>query len=78
MASSKDTKPNESIADEWLEEDKLMLLECWSRDGYTFQDISNKIGISPSTLRIWKKKYPEIKDALKNGREIIDYKVENA
>ena len=78
MASSKDTKPNESIADEWLEEDKLMLLECWSRDGYTFQDISNKIGISPSTLRVWKKKYIEIKDALKNGREIIDYKVENA
>lgn len=76
MASEK-TK-NECIATEWLEEDNLMLLECWARDGYTFQDIANRIGISISTLRGWRVKYPEIDSALKKGREIIDYKVENA
>lgn len=77
MASEKKTK-NKCIAEEWLEEDNLMLLECWARDGYTFQDIANRIGISISTLRMWRAQYPEIDNALKKGREIIDYKVENA
>ena len=77
MASEKKTK-NECIATDWLEEDNLMLLECWARDGYTFQDIANRIGISISTLRAWRVQYPEIDSALKKGREIIDYKVENA
>lgn len=69
---------NQCIATDWLEEDNLMLLECWTRDGYTFEDIANKIGISYSALRKWRKDYPEIDKALKAGREIIDYKVENA
>src|SRR5574344_3127104 len=77
MASGSKTK-NECIATEWLEEDNLMLLECWARDGYTFQDIANRIGVSISTLRMWRVQYPEIDSALKKGREIIDYKVENA
>lgn len=69
---------NQCQATDWLEEDNLMLLECWTRDGYTFQDIANKIGITYNTLRWWRKQYPEIDKALKAGREIIDYKVENA
>lgn len=77
MASEKKTK-NECIATEWLEEDNLMLIECWARDGYTFQDIANRIGIAVSTLRGWRAQYPEFNEALKRGREIIDYKVENA
>ena len=69
---------NECIATDWLEEENLMLLECWARDGYTLQDICNRIGIAMSTLTAWRKQYPEIDKALKNGREIVDYKVENA
>lgn len=69
---------NQCQATDWLEEDNLMLLECWTRDGYTFQDIANRIGVTVETLRGWRRKYPEIDDALKKGREIIDYKVENA
>ena len=26
----------------------------------------------------WKKKFPEISDALKTGKEVVDYQVENA
>lgn len=77
MASVSKTK-NECVAAEWLEEDNLMLLECWARDGYTFQDIANRIGIAVSTLRMWRMQYKDIDNALKKGREIIDYKVENA
>ena len=69
---------NQCQATDWLEEDNLMLLECWTRDGYTFQDIANRIGIAVETLRAWRRQYHEIDDALKKGREIIDYKVENA
>lgn len=69
---------NASTVDKWLEEDGLMLIECWSRDGYTIADIANKIGVDPKTLYDWRSQYPEINDALRNGREIVDYKVENA
>lgn len=72
------TTKNNCQATDWLEEDKLMLLGCWTRDGYTFQDVANRIGIAVETLRHWRRIYPEIDEALKSGREIIDYKVENA
>lgn len=78
MASKTKVAKNAYIAEEWLEEDNLMLLECWARDGYTFQDVANKIGIDISALKKWRVQYPEIDRALKKGREIIDYKVENA
>lgn len=71
-------RKNAGIVDEWLDEDNLELLECWSRDGYTLQDIAERIGINRATLDQWRKVYPEIALALKRGREIIDYKVENA
>lgn len=69
---------NACPAQDWLEEDQLMLLECWTRDGYTLTDIANKIGINLSTLSAWQRDYPEIKEALRKGREIVDYQVENA
>lgn len=69
---------NASVVDKWLEEDGLMLIECWSRDGYTIEDIANKIGVNKKTIYDWRSQYPEIEHALRNGREIIDYKVENA
>lgn len=64
--------------EEWLYDDKLMLLECWARDGFTFKDIADRIGISDKQLGKWRKQYSEIDQALKSGREIIDYKVENS
>lgn len=64
--------------DKWLEEENLMLIECWMRDGYTIEDVANKIGVEKKTLYDWRAQYPEIEKALRNGKEIIDYKVENA
>lgn len=77
MANGRGTNPLVDV-EEWLEDDNLMLLECWSRDGYTFQDIANRIGITTKTLSRWREEYDDIDKALKQGREIIDYKVENA
>ena len=78
MASNTKSIGMQPRAEEWLEEDNLMLLECWARDGYTVRDICNRIGISETTFKSWRHRYPEIDKALKAGREIIDYKVENA
>ena len=66
------------LLDKWLKEENLMLLECWSRDGYTQTDIARRIGINVDTLSMWKKRFPEIANALNTGRELTDYKVENA
>jgi len=68
---------NNSKVDEWLKEEKLELLSCWARD-FTLSDIAKKIGVSEKTLISWRKTYPEIEQAIKDGKEIVDYRVENA
>lgn len=64
--------------DYWHTKDGLILLECWTRDGLTDEQIAKNIGIQRPTLYDWKKKYSDISDALKKGKEIVDYEVENA
>ena len=64
--------------DEWLEPDKLILLEGWSRDGLTQEQIAHNMGIGLTTLKEWRKKEPTIETTLKKGREVADYEVENA
>ena len=63
---------------EWLEKDKLILLEGWARDGLTDEQIAKNIGINRTTLYDWKKKEVNIADTLKKGKEVIDFEVENA
>ena len=63
---------------EWLEKDKLILLEGWARDGLTDEQIAKNIGINRTTLYDWKKKETNIANALKKGKEVIDFEVENA
>lgn len=62
----------------WLSDDGLTLLQGWARDGLSDEQIARQMGISRSTLSDWKKKFPDISDALKKGKEIVDYEVENA
>ena len=67
-----------SKINDWLEKDKLILLEGWARDGLTDEQIAKNIGINRTTLYDWKKKEINIADALKKGKEVIDFEVENA
>ena len=64
--------------EEWLTADKLLLLEGWARQGLTDEQIATNIGVSRSTLSDWKKRYTDISDTLKKGKEIVDIQVENA
>ncbi|NMH83283.1 helix-turn-helix domain-containing protein [Heyndrickxia coagulans] len=63
---------------EWLTPENLTLLEGWARDGLTDEQIAENIGIRRETLYDWKKRYPNISNALKRGKEVIDRQVENA
>ena len=63
---------------DWITEEGLLKIEGWARDGLTDEQISHNIGIHPSTLYEWQKKYPEITEALKKGKEVVDRQVENA
>lgn len=63
---------------EWLTKEGLIRLEGWARDGLTNEQIADNIGINPDTLYTWIKKYAEISEALKRGKEVIDRHVENA
>ena len=62
----------------WLEPEGLTLLEGWARDGLTDEQIAAKIRINPATLYDWQKKFPKISEALKKGKEVVDFEVENA
>ena len=53
-------------------------MQGWARDGLTDEQIAKKMGISPSTLYEWEKKYAEMLEALKKGKEVVDFEVENA
>lgn len=64
--------------EKWLEEDNLLLLESWARDGLTDEQIAHNMGISTATLYNYKKSHLEILNALKKGKEVVDYEVENA
>ena len=71
-------KERDSKVDYWLTEDGLILIEAWARDGYLLNEIADRMGIERYTLSKWRKRYPEIAQALNTGKELVDYKVENA
>lgn len=64
--------------DFWLTPEGLILLRAKSRDSLTKNELARKLGIAPKTLSLWESKYPEIEEALRQGREITDVRVENA
>lgn len=63
---------------EWLDKDKLVLLQGWKRDGLTDAEIAHNMGISINTLNKWKREHVQIGQALKRGRDEINIIVENA
>lgn len=63
---------------EYLTKDGQTKLEGWARSGLTDEQIAKNIGVHKATLYDWKNKYPEIDEALKRGKEVVDFEVENA
>lgn len=63
---------------EWLTDEGLTLIEGWARDGLIEEQIAKNTGVSCSTFREWKKRFPALSAALKKGKEVVDRQVENA
>ena len=64
--------------EEWIKPDNLTLLTAWARDGLIDEEIAKKMNVSPPTLYKYKKMFPEIVEALRKGKELVDVEVENA
>ena len=58
--------------------DNLNVLSAWARAGLTDEQIAKHIGVSRSTLSEWKKKYPNIAEALNTGEEFSNRLVEHS
>lgn len=63
---------------EWLTPEGLILVEGWARDGLIDEQIAKNMNVAYSTFREWKKKFPTLLAALKQGKEVSDRQVENA
>lgn len=63
---------------DWEAPEKLILIQGWARDGLTQEQIAENIGIMPQTLSTWKTKSVKIKEAIKDGREVVNRRLENA
>lgn len=63
---------------EWLQQDNLLMIEGWARQGLTDEQIASNIGVNKTTLYDWIKRFPNISNALKKGKAPVDFEVENA
>ncbi len=57
---------------EWLDGDNLLILKGIALQCLTYQEIADCIGVTLQTLVLWRKKYPEIAEAIELGREEAD------
>lgn len=64
--------------DKWITDDGLLRVQGWARDGLTDEQIAKNMGIATATLYEWKKRFPEISEALKETKDAADRAVENA
>lgn len=54
------------------------MIEGWARDGLSDEQIAHNMGVAYSTLRKWRDELEALSAALKKGKEVVDFEVENA
>jgi len=54
------------------------LITGYLRAGHTEESIYKAIGINRNSWYEYKKKYPELQETLKKGKEVVDYEVQNS
>lgn len=58
--------------------DKLVLVQGWARNGLTCEQIANNLGVSLTTFFKYQAQEKEFANAIKKGKEVVDFEVENA
>ena len=61
-----------------LTEEGLLLVQCLVRDGLTMEVVAKTLGVTPQTFWGWRQRYPELEEACRKGKQLVDYQVENA
>ena len=75
MKKGKGGRPK--LWDQIMDDSKLTLVEGWKRDGLSDEQVAKNLGVSKTTIHEWKNQYPEFATAIKKGREVSDYELEN-
>lgn len=57
---------------------RLIEIEGWCREGLIDEQIWPRLSISKTSFYDYQNQHSEFSDALKKGKEIVDYQVENA
>ncbi|ATN94322.1 transposase [Lysinibacillus phage vB_LspM-01] len=80
MASVKSNKPMGAPPEypKWLTEEGLQQIRMWAANGIYLKDIASNMGIAYGTLADWRNRFPEIDEAIKDGRRDADALVEDA
>ena len=84
MARTKQTKPKEpkkcGRKSKWDThvKNRLAEVEEWARLGLNDDQIAKNLGIGCTALYDYKNKYPEFAEAIKRGKDVAIYEVENA
>lgn len=56
----------------------LQQIKWWTRDGLVEAEVCKRLGVAVSTFNLYKNQYPELLEALKEGKQVADYHVEDA
>ena len=75
---SSDDVASRNKYEKWIVQDGLLLIQDWARTGLSEPQIAHNMGISYSTLKEWKKRFPAISATLKQTKDVTDVAVENA
>lgn len=59
-------------------DNSIFLIKNWYRDGYTFQEIAERIGVTLKAFKDARNEFEELDQALTESKDVLDYKVENA
>jgi len=59
-------------------EPRLQEIKWWCRDGLIEEEICRRLGIGVRAFNVYKGKYPQLTQALREGKEYTDYRVEDA
>lgn len=59
-------------------EPRLLEVSAWAREGMTESKMAQKLGVSYAAFRSYKKQHLALLSTLKENKQIIDIKVENA